>query len=95
MNSIIGYNTTILIQAGLSDDQAHWGYVIFTSVNFLVTIGGVVLVDRKGRKFLLSLGSAGIIVSLVCAAACCSTRPRKTARRLPSGRAGHGRRDQN
>ena len=27
----------------------------------------VVLVDRKGRKFLLSLGSAGIIVSLVCA----------------------------
>ena len=27
---------------------------------------GVMLVDRKGRKFLLSLGSAGIIVSLVC-----------------------------
>jgi phage shock protein PspC (stress-responsive transcriptional regulator) len=31
-----------------------------------MTIGGVLLVDRKGRKFLLSLGSAGIIVSLVC-----------------------------
>jgi hypothetical protein len=30
-----------------------------------MTIGGVVLVDRKGRKFLLSLGSAGIIVSLL------------------------------
>ena len=28
---------------------------------------GVMLVDRKGRKFLLSLGSAGIIASLVCA----------------------------
>ena len=24
--------------------------------------------DRKGRKFLLSLGSAGIIVSLLCVA---------------------------
>jgi SP family myo-inositol transporter-like MFS transporter 13 len=35
-------------------------------VNFLMTIGGVVLVDRKGRKFLLSLGTAGIVVSLVC-----------------------------
>jgi MFS transporter, SP family, solute carrier family 2 (myo-inositol transporter), member 13 len=35
-------------------------------VNFLMTIGGVLLVDRKGRKFLLSVGSAGIIVSLVC-----------------------------
>jgi hypothetical protein len=31
-----------------------------------MTIGGIVLVDRKGRKFLLSLGSAGIIVSLLC-----------------------------
>lgn len=68
VNSIIGYNATILIQAGLSDVAAHWGYVILTSVNFLVTILGVMLVDRKGRKFLLSFGSAGIIVSLVCVA---------------------------
>jgi MFS family permease len=66
VNSIIGYNTNILLQSGLSDVQAHWGYVLFTVVNFLMTIGGVLLVDRKGRKFLLSLGSAGIIVSLVC-----------------------------
>ena len=66
VNSIIGYNTNILLQSGLSDLQAHWGYVAFTLVNFVMTIGGVVLVDRKGRKFLLSLGSAGIILSLVC-----------------------------
>ncbi len=66
VNSIIGYNATILIQAGLNDAQAHLGYVVFTLVNFLMTIGGVVLVDRKGRKFLLSLGSAGVIVSLLC-----------------------------
>jgi hypothetical protein len=31
-----------------------------------MTIGAMVLVDRKGRKFLLSVGSAGIIVSLIC-----------------------------
>ncbi len=67
VNSIIGYNATILIQAGLSDQQAHSGYLILTLVNFLMTFGAVVLVDRKGRKFLLSLGSAGIIVSLICA----------------------------
>jgi len=66
INSIIGYNTNILLQSGLSDVQAHWGYVLFTVVNFLVTIGGVMLVDRKGRKFLLSVGTSGIIVSLVC-----------------------------
>jgi MFS family permease len=67
INSIIGYNATILIQAGLSDKDAHLGYVILTTVNFLMTIGGIMLVDRKGRKFLLSLGSAGIILSLICA----------------------------
>jgi len=66
VNSIIAYNTNILIQSGLSDVAAHWGYVLFTLVNFLVTFLGVMLVDRKGRKFLLSVGSAGIILSLIC-----------------------------
>ncbi len=65
INSIIGYNTGILLQSGLSDLQAHWGYVIFTLVNFLMTMVGMVLVDRKGRRFLLILGTGGIIVSLV------------------------------
>jgi len=53
----------------LSDFAAHLGYVLFTLVNFAVTFGGVVLVDRKGRKFLLSVGTAGIIASLICTGA--------------------------
>ena len=65
VNSIIGYNTSILLQGGLSDLHAHWGYVVFTSMNFLLTIVGMALVDRKGRKFLLILGTSGIILSLV------------------------------
>ncbi len=65
VNSIIGYNTGILLQSGLSDLLAHWGYVIFTVVNFVMTMVGMVLVDRKGRKFLLVLGTGGIIVSLI------------------------------
>ena len=64
VNSILGYNTAILLQSGLSDLQAHWGYVIFTVVNFVMTMVGIALVDRKGRKFLLVLGTSGIIVSL-------------------------------
>jgi MFS transporter, SP family, solute carrier family 2 (myo-inositol transporter), member 13 len=35
-------------------------------VNFFMTMVAVMLVDRKGRKFLLTLGSAGIILSLLC-----------------------------
>jgi MFS family permease len=66
INSIIQYCATIFIKAGLNDEQAHIGNVILTLVNFLLTIVAIVLVDRKGRKFLLSIGSGGIIVSMIC-----------------------------
>ena len=65
INSIIAYNGAILLQSGLSDLHAHWGLVIFMSMNFLLTMVGMVLVDRKGRKFLLTLGTSGIIISLL------------------------------
>ncbi len=65
INPIIAYNTGILLQSGLSDLGAHWGYVIFTLVQFLMTVIGVTLVDRKGRRFLFILGTAGIVASLV------------------------------
>ncbi|HJV48039.1 MAG TPA: MFS transporter [Geothrix sp.] len=65
INSVIGYNATILIQAGLGDNAAHLGYVLLTLVNFLMTMVAVALVDKKGRKFLLSIGSAGIIFALL------------------------------
>jgi MFS family permease len=63
INSIIGFNTEILIQSGLSDLWAHWGYVLFAAVNFLMTMIGMTLVDRKGRRFLLMLGTSGIIAA--------------------------------
>lgn len=65
INSIIGFNTNILIQSGLSDLQSHWGYVLFTAFNFCFTSIGMMLVDRKGRKFLFILGTSGIILSMV------------------------------
>jgi MFS transporter, SP family, solute carrier family 2 (myo-inositol transporter), member 13 len=68
INSIIGYNTSILLQSGLTDLGAHWGYVLFTTMNFLMTIVGITLVDRKGRRFLLTLGTAGVMLSLVACA---------------------------
>ena len=65
VNSIIIYNTAIFIQAGFTDKTAHFCTLAFTIINFLATIGAIALVDRKGRKFLLSLGSAGVIISLL------------------------------
>jgi MFS transporter, SP family, solute carrier family 2 (myo-inositol transporter), member 13 len=66
INSVIGYNATILIQAGMGDQMAHLGSVIFNLVNFCTTPIAVFLVDRKGRKFLLSIGTAGIVISMTC-----------------------------
>lgn len=68
INSVIGYNTSILLQSGLSDLGSHWGYVVFTAINFLMTIVGMTLVDRKGRRFLLVLGTSGVMASLVVTA---------------------------
>ncbi|GGG95586.1 MFS transporter [Silvibacterium dinghuense] len=68
INSVIGYNASILMQSGLSDLQAHWGYVLFTLVNFLATIIGMQLVDKKGRRFLLKMGTSGIILTLIVTA---------------------------
>jgi MFS family permease len=65
INSVIGYNVGILLQSGLSDLQAHWGYVLFTCVNFSMTMVGMMLVDRKGRRFLFIAGTSGIILSMV------------------------------
>lgn len=65
VNSVIPYNTAILLQSGLSDLQAHWGYVALTLVNFLMTMVGMLLVDRKGRRFLLITGTTGIMLSMI------------------------------
>lgn len=77
INSIIGYNTAILIQSGLSDVQAHWGYLLFTLVNALATMVGVMLVDRRGRKFLLSVGTAGVVASMLLTAMLFHTTEKK------------------
>src|SRR6266567_258868 len=65
INSFIGYNTDILLQSGLSDVRAHWGYVMYTFFNFLMRVIGMTLVDRKGRKFRFLIRTSGIIVSLL------------------------------
>jgi MFS family permease len=65
VNSITAYDTSLLVQSGLSDIGAHWGYVLFTCVKFLMTFVGIMLVDRKGRKFLLVTGTGGMLLSLV------------------------------
>lgn len=68
INSVLAYAVTILDQGGLSGSMGNLGDFALKVLNALMTVLAVILVDRKGRKFLLMLGAGGIVVSLVAAA---------------------------
>lgn len=67
INSILAYVVNILNQAGLPGSSANVADVMLKVVNAVMTVVAVALVDRKGRKFLLMLGSGGIVLSLLVA----------------------------
>jgi MFS family permease len=67
INSVLAYVVTILNQAGLPGAAANAAEVGLKVLNAVMTVVAVVLVDRKGRKFLLMLGSGAIVVALVSA----------------------------
>ena len=51
VNSILAYVVNILNQAGLPGSVANQGDVILKSINCLMTIVAILLVDRKGASF--------------------------------------------
>ena len=64
INSIIAYAVVILKGAGLDSVSAVSAYTLIMLLNCGMTLIGAALVDRKGRKFLLKLGTLGIIFTL-------------------------------
>lgn len=68
INSILQYLTLILQKAGFSLEQAaSYGNAV-KGVNIVVTLIAMSLVDKLGRKFLLKLGTGGIITALAIGA---------------------------
>lgn len=65
INSIISFSAVIFQGSGLSDVQASQSGLLLMSINCGMTVVGLALVDRLGRKILLSVGTLGIIVSLL------------------------------
>ncbi|SNT41888.1 Sugar transporter [Granulicella rosea] len=64
INSILGYLSLILKQAGMTATRAAQGDLAVKLLNCIVSLVAVSLIDRKGRKFLLTLGSAGVFLAL-------------------------------
>lgn len=65
INSILAFLVIILKQAGMSAAHATQGDTVVKVIHCLMTFIAVVLVDRKGRKFLLKIGTGGIVLSLL------------------------------
>ena len=65
INTIIAYSSRIFQGAGMDDVTASQSGLIIMSINALMTLVGVFLVDRVGRKRLLTLGTAGVVISLI------------------------------
>jgi MFS family permease len=68
INSILGFLVVILKQAGMNPQHATLGDVVVKVLNCLMTIVAIALVDKKGRKFLLKIGTGGVVVSLLACA---------------------------
>jgi MFS family permease len=67
INSVLAYVVNILNQAGLPGATANMADVGLKLLNAIMTVVAVLLVDRKGRKFLLMLGTGGIVIALLAA----------------------------
>jgi MFS transporter, SP family, solute carrier family 2 (myo-inositol transporter), member 13 len=65
INSILSFLVVILRQAGMTARLATQGDVFVKVINCVITVVAVLLVDRKGRRFLLQLGTGGIVVALL------------------------------
>ncbi|HEV2279748.1 MAG TPA: MFS transporter [Acidobacteriaceae bacterium] len=66
INSILSFLVLILRQAGMSAGHATQGDVFVKVMNVVMTLVAVFFVDRKGRRFLLRMGTAGVVIALAC-----------------------------
>ena len=68
INSVLQYIVVILRQSGFTESMAANAAFAVTVVNVVFTILALFLVDRKGRTYLLKIGTGGVIISLcLCA----------------------------
>lgn len=68
INSVLAFLVVILKHAGMDPQHATDADVAVKTLQVIMTLVAMVLVDRKGRKFLLKWGTGGVVVALFAAA---------------------------
>ena len=64
MSSVTSYSVVIFNKAGFAGSLGNVGDFAIKLTNLLMTVVAAALVDRKGRTFLLKLGTAGMTLGL-------------------------------
>src|SRR5690625_7061516 len=64
INVIFYYSSTLWQAVGFTEADALTQTVITSVTNIVVTLIAIALIDKIGRKLLLTIGSAGMVISL-------------------------------
>ena len=64
MSSIVAYSVSLFQKAGLSGTLGNVGDLALKTTNLVMTVVAVGLIDRKGRTWLLKVGTFGLSVGL-------------------------------
>lgn len=67
INALMNYSVSILSDVGLSGRLANAADTVIKVVNLVMTLLALALVDRKGRTFLLKLGTGGVVLAHLAA----------------------------
>lgn len=65
INAVMFFSTTIFRNAGLNESSAGYATLAMGTINVLMTVVSLVLVEKAGRKTLLLIGFAGMTVDTV------------------------------
>lgn len=65
VNSLLNYSVVILQKAGSAGANANLADAAIKLANFVMTAVALALIDRKGRKVLLTIGTAGVVIGLL------------------------------
>jgi MFS family permease len=65
ISTLLGFLVIVLRQAGMSTSHATSGDVIVKLLNVIMTVTAMFLIDRRGRRFLLKIGTGTIVLSLL------------------------------
>ena len=65
VNSLLNYSVVLMQRAGLAGTAANWADTLIKFANLFFTCIAMTLVDRRGRKFLLTIGTSGVTLGLI------------------------------